>query len=61
MEASIMNDNVIAFPRTPADVADAERAARLDRIEKDLADWNEATRLAYGGGRFELKYVEDLT
>jgi hypothetical protein len=57
MEASIMNDNVIAFPRTAADVADAERAARLDRIE----NWNEATRLAYGGGRFELKYVEDLT
>jgi hypothetical protein len=59
MEASIMNDNVIAFPRTPADVADAERAARLDRIEKDIADWNEEAWQAHGGVRVELKYVED--
>jgi hypothetical protein len=38
MEANIMNDNVIAFPRTPADVADAERAAGLAAIETALAD-----------------------
>jgi hypothetical protein len=38
MEANIMNDNVIAFPRTPADVADAEPAAGLAAIETALAD-----------------------
>jgi hypothetical protein len=50
--------NVIAFPRTPAALADAERAAILAAIEKALADLNEATRLAHGGVRYELQYVE---
>jgi hypothetical protein len=49
---------VIAFPRTPAALADAERAAALAAIENALADLNEATRLAHGGVRYELQYVE---
>jgi hypothetical protein len=44
MEASIMNDNVIAFPRSPVEIADAERAARLDRIIADLDALSEDTR-----------------